>query len=205
MDELSGTKELIFDTFVEMISTFGYENVSIRDITNKVGIKPASMYNHFKSKEKLLKYAYEYHARHQYDTRKSVDVMKKLIETASAEEIITAFAYSLVTEDQKKYSRMILITKIIYMRLFQDPVANAMFAENDANNAEYVINVLKHGVDVGRLDPEFDLETFASVLIGSMQNMGIKAFASITYELGELEHKKRILAMQARLLSSALK
>ena len=205
MNELPGTKEHIFDVFLEMTSSFGYENVSVRDITKKVGIKPASMYNHFENKVKLLEYAYDYYSRHQYDNRTPVDMMKKFIETAGAEEIIRAFVYTFESEDQKKYVRMILITKIVYMRLFQDPIANAIFAEANINNTEYVTSVLKHGIDVGRIEHDFDLETFADVLIGSMIVMGIRAFASTTYTVGQLGHEKNILALYARLLSTALK
>ena len=205
MEALSGTKEHIFDVFVEMTSALGYENVSMRDIADKVGIKVASIYNHFETKAKILEYAYDYYAQRQYDNRKPVDEMKKMIETASAEEIVPTFFYKFVTEDQKRYVRMILITKIIYMRLFQDPVANAMFDETNVNNADYVIDVLKHGIDVGRLDSGFDIETFADVLIGSMQIMGIKAYAGVNYEVKQLDQEKHILALLARLLSTALK
>ena len=203
MTELTATKEQIFDTFVEMTSAIGYENVTTRDIAKKIGINPASIYYHFESKEKILLYAYDYYSNYQYDNRRSVDDMKKLVETASAEEIISAFFYTFVTEDRKKYVRMILITKIIYMRLFQDSIANAIFADNNTNNSEYVVSILKHGIDEGRIDPAFDLETFADVLIGSMTIMGIKAFAETGYKVGQLEQEKRILALLAQLLSSA--
>jgi AcrR family transcriptional regulator len=205
MGELSDTKELIFDVFVEMVSTIGYENVTTRDIAKRIGINAASIYYHFKSKENILEFAYDYYSLYQYDNRASVDVMKKLIETGNAEEIVFTFFYTFLTEDQKKYVRMILITKIIYMRLFQDPIANAIFTESHMDNSEYVISVLKHGVAVGRIDPGFDLETFADVLIGSMQIMGIKAFAGMAYTVGQLDQEKRILTLIARLLSTALK
>ena len=205
MNALSGTKELIFDTFVEMVSSLGYENVSIRDIAAKVGIKPASLYNHFESKGKMLEYVYNYYSERQYETREHIDVMKKLIETTGADEIINAFACSFETDDRKKYFRMTLIAKIIYMRLFQDPIANAIFDEMNKNTAEYVINILRHGVDAGRIDPDFDIETFAELLIGVMQAMGIKAFAFECYAEGQPEQEKRIKAMLARLLSTGLK
>jgi AcrR family transcriptional regulator len=204
VDELTGTKELIFDAFVEMTSTFGYESVSMRDIAKKVGIKVASIYNHFESKQKILDFAYSYYSKHYYDNRKPVDMMKKLIETANAEELITAFAYNFDSEDNKKYVRMILITKIIYMRLFQDKAANAMFAESNINNNEYVVNVLKHGINIGRIDPAFDTVTFADILIGSIVIMGIKAFSGTAYQVGQLEQEKLIHAILARLLSTAL-
>jgi len=205
MNDLIGTKELIFDAFVEMTSALGYENVSIRDIAKKVAINPASMYYHFESKRKMLEYAYAYYSQHQYDNRIPAAVMQRRLETESAEDLLPSFFYTFESEDRKKYVRMVLITKIIYMRLFQDADANAMFAEANANNAEYVISILKHGVEVGRIDPGFDIEIFADVLIGSLEIMGIKAFANTHYVVGQLEQEQRIMAMLARLFNTALK
>jgi AcrR family transcriptional regulator len=205
MSELSGTKEQIFDVFLEMTSNLGYENVSIRDITKKVGIKPSSLYNHFENKEKLLEFAYDYYTKHYYDNRKPIDVMKKFIETAGAEDIVRSFWFTFETDDKKKYTRMILITKIVYMRLFQDPVANAFFAESNANNAEFVSSILQHGINIGRIESNFDKKTFADVLIGSMTIMGIKAFAQTTYKVGQLAQEGDILSMLSRILATAIK
>ena len=205
MSEFTETKERIFDAFIEMISALGYENVTIRDIAKRVGINAATIYYHYESKDKILEHVYEYFTRHYFDNRIPVGEMKELIETATAKEMIAAIVRNYLSEDQKKYVRMILITKIIYMRLFQDPVANAMFLENNKNDAEYVINVMKHGVDVGRINPAFDVETFADILIGSMVIMGIKAFADTAYKVGQLDQENRLMAMLEILLSTALK
>lgn len=204
MGELSETKEKIFDVFVEMASTLGYENVTTRDIAKRIGINAASIYYHFESKEKILEFAYEYYEKYQYDNRRSVDEMKEIVETENAEDIVSKFFYSFVTEDHKKYVRMILITKIIYMRIFQDKIANAMFTDSNANNIEYIVSILKHGVEIGRVDPAFDLETFADVTVGAISFMGIKAFADEGYAVGQLNHEKNILAQLSRLLSTAL-
>jgi len=205
MDDLSGTKELIFDTFIEMTSMLGYESVSMRDIAARVGIKVASIYNHFETKAKILEYAYNYYSNHIYDTRKPAEDMKKLIMTAKPDELVKSLLYTFVTDDQKKYVRMILTTKIIYMRLYQDPIANALFAESINNNAEYVTDILKYGISIGRIKDDFDIKTFADMLIGSIIIMGIKAFAGAAYEPGQLDEEKRILALLARLLSTAMK
>lgn len=205
MGEPSDTKEQIFDVFVEMASTIGYENVTTRDLARRIGINAASIYYHFESKEKILEYAYDYYKKYMYDNRKPVDEMKKLIETASAEELISTFFFTFETEDRKRYVRMILITKIVYMRLFQDPIANAIYTGSNANNSEYLISILKHGVDIGRIDPGFDISTFADVLIDAMAIMGIKAFSGADYKVGQLEQEKRILALLARLFATSLK
>jgi len=204
MSELSGTKEHIFDAFLEMTSKLGYENVSIRDIASKVGVNSASMYYHFESKLKILEYAYDYYSKYVYANRIPVDVMKKMIETANADEIMRALVYTFVTEDQKRYVRMILITKIIYMRLFQDPIANAMFIESFKNNSDYLVSIFEHGIEVGRIVPGFDAETFADVLIGSLIMMAFKSFASPEYKVEQLDEENKILALYTRLLSAVM-
>jgi AcrR family transcriptional regulator len=205
MEELSGTKELILDAFVEMISSLGYENVSMRDIAGRVNIKGASIYNHFESKGKILEFVYEYYCKHQYDNRKPIESMKKLIETASMEELVPAFSYSFITEDQKMTRRMVLITKILYMRLYQDMAANAIFTEKSINNYEYVVGILKHGIEAGRIDPGFDVHTFADILIGSFVSMGMKAFSGANYKVGPLNEEERTTAMLSLILKTALK
>jgi AcrR family transcriptional regulator len=49
----NGTKERILLTVMYMFAKDGYTGVSMRDIAREVGIKPASLYNHFSSKEAL--------------------------------------------------------------------------------------------------------------------------------------------------------
>ncbi len=54
------TKEKILDAAVELFAAKGYNAVSIREITRKVGIKESSLYNHYKSKESLLDDIFNY-------------------------------------------------------------------------------------------------------------------------------------------------
>jgi len=49
----SGTKERILLAAASLFAKNGYFGVSVKDIANVVGIKPASLYNHYESKEML--------------------------------------------------------------------------------------------------------------------------------------------------------
>lgn len=49
-----GTREKILDSTIELLLTVGYENVSMRDIATKSGIKASSIYNHFQNKEQII-------------------------------------------------------------------------------------------------------------------------------------------------------
>lgn len=54
MESITSTKERIIYESLTLFSQRGYEGVSMRDIAASVGIKGASIYNHFHSKEKLF-------------------------------------------------------------------------------------------------------------------------------------------------------
>lgn len=48
------TKENILSAAVDLFAEDGYRAVSMRDIAKRCGIKPASIYNHYASKEQIL-------------------------------------------------------------------------------------------------------------------------------------------------------
>ncbi len=54
MIEKGNTKQLILETALELFSVQGYEATSISQIADKVGIRKASMYSHFMSKQEIL-------------------------------------------------------------------------------------------------------------------------------------------------------
>jgi len=48
------TKQVILDEALELFSINGFEGVSVADIADSVGIKAASLYKHFKSKQDIF-------------------------------------------------------------------------------------------------------------------------------------------------------
>ena len=54
MEKLNSTKERIIFESLNLFSQKGYDGVSMRDIAAAVGIKGASIYNHFKGKEEIF-------------------------------------------------------------------------------------------------------------------------------------------------------
>lgn len=55
------TKDKIMNVSIDLFSQFGYDGVSVRQIASEVGIRESSIYNHFKSKEEILKAIMEYY------------------------------------------------------------------------------------------------------------------------------------------------
>ena len=48
------TKQKILDAALDLFSTQGFESISVSQIADEVGIRKASMYSHFKSKQEIL-------------------------------------------------------------------------------------------------------------------------------------------------------
>lgn len=48
------SRALILDAAAGLFSTFGYAGTGLRQIADEVGIRPASVYHHFESKERIL-------------------------------------------------------------------------------------------------------------------------------------------------------
>lgn len=54
IEEISLRKQEILDAAKTLFSSAGYGQASMRDIANQLGIKPPSLYSHYKSKEDIL-------------------------------------------------------------------------------------------------------------------------------------------------------
>lgn len=59
MSELTGTKLHIVECSIELFAERGYSGVSVRDIARLVGIRDASIYSHFASKDEILSTIFE--------------------------------------------------------------------------------------------------------------------------------------------------
>ncbi|MDR0424986.1 MAG: TetR/AcrR family transcriptional regulator [Clostridiales Family XIII bacterium] len=112
MDISSKTKERILMEATILFAQNGYAAVSMRDIGDKIGIKPASLYSHFASKEILWKEILE-HTEKLYKLyidllgeemskaktfKEALDVL--FFEPKKLTNIFTCFAFSLVMVEQ---------------------------------------------------------------------------------------------------------
>lgn len=86
------TKERILYSALQLFSERGYAGVSMRELAAKVGIKAASLYNHFSSKEDIFNHLLE-EMQHRYEQT----VIRISIPSGSSEE--AAKLYVGITED----------------------------------------------------------------------------------------------------------
>jgi len=161
-----GTKKKIFENSTKLFMQRGYENVSINDIADSVGIRQSAVYNHFKSKQEILDTIYNFYHHNYLSNRPLSDTLEAVLQTGTTMDIVTkGFIYEF---DESVLEQMSYITKIIVQRTTTDAKATEIFQKLLLEEGiNFVENGLNRAVEVGRLAP-FDTHTI-SVLINCVR------------------------------------
>jgi AcrR family transcriptional regulator len=157
-----GTKERILLASASLFAKNGYYGVSVKDIANVVGIKPASLYNHYESKEALWKTVLE-RIQELYlmffnrlevlqpHSTTIVDVIDNLFyELKEASQMFTFYGIALIQSEQ-----------------FHSDIAADMF---HVLLLDYSISIIKKQFDIcveNGYTEQFDTHTVASMIMHS--------------------------------------
>ena len=123
---MSRKEEIIYAT-LELAAENGMKGVSMSQIADKVGIKAPSLYNHFKSKDEIIKEMYEFlRGRAQSGSNSMPEDFSKLLDK-SVEEILmgSLSAYMGIISD--KY--MLQFFKVLYSERSTNPIAAQIIVE----------------------------------------------------------------------------
>ena len=157
-----GTKKKIFDNSIKLFTRRGYENVSINDIAESVGIRQSAVYNHFKSKQEILDTIYGFFYRNSTSNRPDTSDLEPILQTGSLLDIVTkGFIYEF---DKDILEQMSDLVKIIIQRMTTDTKALQIFRKLLLEEGiSFVESGLNKGVETGRLAP-FDTHTVAVLI-----------------------------------------
>lgn len=140
-------KESIRRASMDLFKTFGFRKVSINDIASKAGVSPATIYNHFGSKEELVR-----------------DVVKRLM-------LDTMERYWAIIDSEKPFLEkleLIIFDKTELSRQYEGELIQAV-ASNDPEIQEFVesiyqqavkrqVNFLEEGKRLGYVNSELSQE-----------------------------------------------
>lgn len=159
----SDTKSKIFNTSLRLFAANGYENVSMRNIADAVGIKVASIYYHYTSKEQILFDCYSFYAEHRYENRPKKEQYEHIIRNGAKKEILMALFYSF---PEAVDENMTLCLYAILSRMHSDSRAMELYKEELNGAMQYTADIFKFGIEIGRFN-EFNIYAVASLYISA--------------------------------------
>jgi AcrR family transcriptional regulator len=156
------TREKILESAVHLFAIKGYTETTIREIAAVVGVKEASIYNHFPSKKAILEYILEDYASQDYE-RRSLSTLKK---NPTAEGILSCMALNFPEGMVEYYLKELYV---ILQEQHRNPIVRDFVTEKiilgGEKYFETIINKLKE-YNIIRQDtnPDFWLKVHSSLL-----------------------------------------
>lgn len=168
MQEKTSTKEHIFRQSIHLFADCGYESTSMKMIAKSSGIQPASIYNHYPTKEALLESIYQYFGLHQHDCRPTEEEYTPILKKGTATDIINIFNYTM-SDYHDPEMLMFHIIRILYSRIHIDTAAREVYRIYSIESSfQYINEVLRKGIELNRIIMKTeDMTTFASLLLAS--------------------------------------
>ena len=120
-------KEEIIHATLELAAENGMKGVSMSQIADKVGIKAPSLYNHFRSKDEIIREMYRFLREQALAGSKGDTADYSKLMDRSAEEILLSSisAYMGIVSDRN----MLRFFKVLYSERSTDPIAASIIVE----------------------------------------------------------------------------
>jgi len=135
------TKRSLFNTALKLFSQYGYDNVTVDEITGIVGVSKGTFYNHFASKESVLMEQFKQIDDH-YDK-----VLGRLPKTATAKEKIIAFSDAMTRYCAEVCG--IEVMKIVYSSQISNSRTIKIINNEDRQLYYYLNDIIKTGRKTG--------------------------------------------------------
>lgn len=157
---MEGRKWEIFKSSVDLFSKNGYDNTSMRDIADANGIKAASLYNHFPSKETILRTMYDFYYANMKNSENDLSEIFALIPTKTAKEVLFATMMYYEEELQPFMDKIYLIS--LLRSMFDTEASELVWKYNFNHTKLHLGAVLQRMIDVGKIEP-LDIEGFINI------------------------------------------
>lgn len=178
---MNGTKWGLFRTAINLFATSGYANVSIRDIAAAISLNPASIYNHFPSKDSILTSAYNFYIDNYYASLPLLDELVDLIPKLPPREVWEKIR---VVYEPELLDIMTKIALIAIDERRHDPAAHSLVSDVFVKvPRKYLETILTEMTRQGIIEPvDIDqlvniysaFNLYVSVRIGGDHSMSIK-------------------------------
>jgi len=156
------TKERIIDAAIDLFSAKGYSETSMKDIGALAGIKPASIYNHFKSKEEILDVILNEYIDNNTQNTIRVEDMDETIQSNDPKTVLNQLFFAFGRDKADRYTK---ILKIIVHEQFREAKATAFIRDYLLRDSQaYIKTVLDQLVAAGKVQP-FETGIYAKIFV----------------------------------------
>ena len=164
-DKRIPTRQKIVDCAVNLFASNGYTETSVRDIALAVGINASSLYNHFKSKEDILRYLLDNFDEQTESMYSKPDIITILRENPTVDGILVCFEaiLSFITDDPHFKT-----LQVIYQEHHRNDLVKAYVARTILESEDYIARIFTALKDLNIIkqdsDPDFWKKTASSML-----------------------------------------
>jgi AcrR family transcriptional regulator len=154
------TKDSIFFTAVRMFSDKGCQEVSMRDLAKEVGIRVATIYSHYASKQDLLELIYDFYKNQWNKAKPNYDEILRGAQSLSPFETLNRLEWHFPPELQDTMNRIVIIA---ISRLRCDEVSMRFVRELVMDGVSKPLTaVLERLVELGKIETP-GIESFVSM------------------------------------------
>ena len=143
------TKTQIFNTALRLFATSGVENVSMRDIARAIGIKAASIYNHYASKELIVEACYDFYLKYHDSTILNEEQYTEVLQNGTKEEIVNVPNYQFPEELEEN---LIHAMTVLFSRMYTDTKAIEKYTKMIDSSLEFLKRFFELGIELGRFE-----------------------------------------------------
>jgi AcrR family transcriptional regulator len=159
------TKQKILACAAILFAEKGFTETTTRELAEAVGIKAASLYNHFPSKTAILEHMLEDYRIYNTDIFKDKNISQILRENPTSDGILTCLQTSF-PPDRAEYFLKVLC--VLLQEQLRNPIVGSYMSEQfilrSERNARIIIEVLKElGVIRQDADPDFWVKASSSL------------------------------------------
>ena len=157
------TKTRIFNMALRLFASSGVENVSMRDIAEAVGIKAASIYNHFANKEQIVEACYDFYLQNHDSTRLNKEQYSIVLQRGTKEEVVNIPNHQFPEELEEN---LIYAMTVLFSRIYTDAKAIEKYTNMINYSMNFLIDFFETGIKLGRFE-EFNVRGVSMLFLSS--------------------------------------
>ena len=157
------TKTRIFHVALRLFAASGVENVSMRDIADTVGIKAASIYNHYINKEQIVEACYDYFLQYNSLERLNKEQYTAILLNGTKQDVIN-ITLEQFSQDIAEYLTYAMI--VLFSRIYTDEKAEEIYTIHLDRSLQFLSELFETGIELGRFE-SFNVRAVSQVQLST--------------------------------------